>query len=840
MRKTLNIFLVILIVLSSFNSFVPVSAGGYDIKFEVVSTSPIGVTVRTTIDGSPKDVQMVVLNLDDIRNGVPPEKARQQEIKYSEVNKITTETVEQKTPIMGKRDITIDDVLAKVSAPIEEESKEPVYSKPLITYLESVKVANTTTSKVGGVDTAKLSTAVSSKTELTKTLVDKTLQPEIDKVMADMPETVSDVVDYDVKQVEQEVKTEIMTSKVTSESKIFDVSEPMVLEATVTSGGWESKDGWGASGVVALLIDGQYYYDMSHSSWYSTAYAHRLQFTISTANIDADVSNFPVKLWLSTSSGTGNTDLTAFFNAISYANRLKIAVTDSTSTTQCKVEIVSGSTEWTNKTVEMYVNVPTLSHTSSTSYYLYYDSTQADNTAYVGDTTSTPAKAVWDANYVGVYHMNDGIDTSHIYDSTSNGNNGTKTGAGTPGVTTGQKGYAQNNTSTKNITTTDAAVQDVTSALTMESWFNVSGTGLGNQSLFLHDSSAYKYMLRCMTNFSNPTFYVTTTSGLKTAGITKASNYYSDGNWHYMVGRYDRSLSAASRLKIWTDIDTNTGTGYDEDILAGDQGLEIFSWNSGTYLVGNLQEIRVSNIARKDEWIKATYYSEKDALISWGSEQSISVPSVTTIAASSITATTATLNENVTSAGNGDLTVHGFQWDTDSGAPYANDWNEAGTSTGAYTHDLSSLTGGTTYYFRAYATNQAGTGYGSELSFTTLSANPNPPTYFLATASGNNIVLSFTKGSGATNTVILRGDNRYPTSITDGTIVDNTTGTSVTDTNQNSEIATKYYSAWSLDNSTGSYSLSYATTQGGATVMLMAVIVALIALVIGIFIFARG
>ncbi len=117
---------------------------------------------------------------------------------------------------------------------------------------------------------------------------------------------------------------------------------------------------------------------------------------------------------------------------------------------------------------------------------------------------------------------------------------------------------------------------------------------------------------------------------------------------------------------------------------------------------------------------------------------------------------------------------------------------------------------------------------------------PSAPTNFKATASGNNIILSFTKGSGATNTVILRGDNRYPTSITDGTIVDNATGTSVTDTNQNSEIATKYYSAWSLDNSTGLYSLTYATTQGGATVMLMVVIIALIALVIGIFIFARG
>ena len=98
---------------------------------------------------------------------------------------------------------------------------------------------------------------------------------------------------------------------------------------------------------------------------------------------------------------------------------------------------------------------------------------------------------------------------------------------------------------------------------------------------------------------------------------------------------------------------------------------------------------------------------------------------------------------------------------------------------------------------------------------------PSAPTNFRTTVSGNNVVLSFIKGSGATNTVILRGDNRYPTSITDGTIVDNTTGTSVTDTNQNSEIATKYYSAWSLDNSTGFYSLTYVITQQGGIGMIL-------------------
>ena len=72
MNKLLNLLLVIITVLSCITGSVPIYAAGYDIKFEVVSTSPIGATIRATIDGSPKNVQMVVLNLEDIRNGVPP------------------------------------------------------------------------------------------------------------------------------------------------------------------------------------------------------------------------------------------------------------------------------------------------------------------------------------------------------------------------------------------------------------------------------------------------------------------------------------------------------------------------------------------------------------------------------------------------------------------------------------------------------------------------------------------------------------------------------------------------------------------------------------------------
>ena len=88
--------------------------------------------------------------------------------------------------------------------------------------------------------------------------------------------------------------------------------------------------------------------------------------------------------------------------------------------------------------------------------------------------------------------------------------------------------------------------------------------------------------------------------------------------------------------------------------------------------------------------------------------------------------------------------------------------------------------------------------------------------------------MNFTKGDGATNTVIVRGDNNYPITISDGVLVDNTTGTSVTDINQNSEIATKYYSAWSYSTVSSQYSTNYSTTLNGGIVMSNTILIGLI------------
>ena len=103
---------------------------------------------------------------------------------------------------------------------------------------------------------------------------------------------------------------------------------------------------------------------------------------------------------------------------------------------------------------------------------------------------------------------------------------------------------------------------------------------------------------------------------------------------------------------------------------------------------------------------------------------SISAPTVTTQAVTSILGLTATGNGNITDEGGDSVTQHGVCWNTTGTPTTSDDKTEEGAAggTGAFTSDMTGLLARTTYFVRAYATNGAGTSYGSEVSFTT---NPN-------------------------------------------------------------------------------------------------------------------
>lgn len=92
---------------------------------------------------------------------------------------------------------------------------------------------------------------------------------------------------------------------------------------------------------------------------------------------------------------------------------------------------------------------------------------------------------------------------------------------------------------------------------------------------------------------------------------------------------------------------------------------------------------------------------------------------VTTTEVTTVTSVSAIAGGNITDAGGGNITARGICWGTSANPTIAGNKTTSGTGPGVFTGTLTGLTNGTTYYYRAYATNDNGTTYGQEFHFIT-------------------------------------------------------------------------------------------------------------------------
>lgn len=97
-----------------------------------------------------------------------------------------------------------------------------------------------------------------------------------------------------------------------------------------------------------------------------------------------------------------------------------------------------------------------------------------------------------------------------------------------------------------------------------------------------------------------------------------------------------------------------------------------------------------------------------------------SFPLVITNPTTSVTQNSAVSGGQISSDGGSAVTSRGVCWNTAGNPTILDQKTTNGSGTGNFVSNLSGLTAGTKYYIRAYAINQAGTGYGQTETFTTL------------------------------------------------------------------------------------------------------------------------
>ena len=95
-------------------------------------------------------------------------------------------------------------------------------------------------------------------------------------------------------------------------------------------------------------------------------------------------------------------------------------------------------------------------------------------------------------------------------------------------------------------------------------------------------------------------------------------------------------------------------------------------------------------------------------------------PVITTSGIAEISYTTATSGGDATNEGGAAIISKGVCWNTSATPTIGNSKTTESGGLGAFTSNLTQLTQNTLYYVRAYATNSAGTGYGNQITFTTI------------------------------------------------------------------------------------------------------------------------
>jgi len=122
------------------------------------------------------------------------------------------------------------------------------------------------------------------------------------------------------------------------------------------------------------------------------------------------------------------------------------------------------------------------------------------------------------------------------------------------------------------------------------------------------------------------------------------------------------------------------------------------------------------------------------------------IPTVSSVKViENLTDTSAQSGGVILSAGNGAIKANGVCYSSTDQTPTVSDSKTSdsvynpGTSITAFTSHMHGLTPGTKYYLRGYATNSAGTGYGSVVTFTTLAANSSNNIITVTTFAGTGV-----------------------------------------------------------------------------------------------------
>ena len=170
----------------------------------------------------------------------------------------------------------------------------------------------------------------------------------------------------------------------------------------------------------------------------------------------------------------------------------------------------------------------------------------------------------------------------------------------------------------------------------------------------------------------------------------------------------------ANNVSTTVTFDYGTTTNYGSSITASQSPV---TGSNGTTVNGVVSGLQFGT----------TYHYRVKAVNSIGttygndvSFTTLNVPTVTTTPVTSILDYRANSGGNISSDGGAAIIARGVCWNILGNPTISDNKTTNGTGIGSFSSSITGLIPSTTYYVRAYATNEVGTSYGNQFSFTTL------------------------------------------------------------------------------------------------------------------------
>lgn len=179
---------------------------------------------------------------------------------------------------------------------------------------------------------------------------------------------------------------------------------------------------------------------------------------------------------------------------------------------------------------------------------------------------------------------------------------------------------------------------------------------------------------------------------------------------------YGGGLSVSARGVCWSTIQNPTVSGNHS---FNGNGMGSFTGSITGLSAGTVYYVR----AYATNALGTTYGAQK-TFTTLAPPPDVTLPAVTTNNVSAVTQNSAMCGGKVTSDGNGTVTAFGVCWSTSQNPTIDDPCTVDGDGIGVFTSALTGLAPSTTYYVRAYATNEIGTAYGVQKTFITEDAPP--------------------------------------------------------------------------------------------------------------------